>query len=73
MSDSSDEQPAAIEFRRCLYPALCTVRACRAQTTIIARSVDAGGRPMKQYELCGSHAEQVAVRERAKGRKVIKI
>jgi hypothetical protein len=40
---------------------------------MIARSVDAGGRPMKQYELCDVHAEQVATRERAKGRKVIKV
>jgi hypothetical protein len=40
---------------------------------MIARSVDAGGRPIKQYELCDVHAEQVAVRERAKGRKVMKV
>jgi hypothetical protein len=40
---------------------------------MIARSVDAGGRPMRQYELCDVHAEQVAVRERAKSRKVMKV
>jgi len=65
-----DEQPVEIELRRCLYPALCSARSCRAKATTIARSVDAGGRPMKQYELCYIHANQVAERERAKGRKV---
>jgi hypothetical protein len=40
---------------------------------MIARSVDAGGRPMRQYELCDVHAEQVAAREQAKGRKIIKM
>jgi hypothetical protein len=69
----SDDEPAAIELRRCLYPALCTVRACRAKATIIARSVDAGGRPMKQYELCDVHAEQVVARELANGRKIINV
>jgi hypothetical protein len=49
------------------------VSACRVKATIIARSVDAGGRPIKQYELCDVHADQVAARERAKGRKVIKV
>jgi hypothetical protein len=43
------------------------------QGNFIARSVDAGGRPMKQYEVCDVHAEQLAVRERGKGRKVIKV
>jgi hypothetical protein len=41
--------------------------------TIIARFAEAGGRLMRQYELCDVHAEQVAVRERAKGRQVIKV
>jgi hypothetical protein len=38
MSDNSDEQPAAIELRRCLYQVRCNVRACQAKATIIARS-----------------------------------
>ena len=41
------------------------------QSEQLARSVDAGGRPMRQYELCNSHAEQVAERERGKGRQII--
>jgi hypothetical protein len=68
-----DDEPAAIELRRRLYQVRCNVRTCQAKATMIARSVDAGGRPMKQYELCDVHAEQVATRERAKGRKVIKV
>jgi hypothetical protein len=68
-----DDEPAVIELRRCLYQVRCNVRACQAKATMIARSVDAGGRPMRQYEVCDVHAEQVATRERAKGRTVIKI
>jgi hypothetical protein len=41
---------------------------CRAKATTIARSVDAGGRPLRQYELCQAHAESVAERERDRGR-----
>jgi hypothetical protein len=67
-----DDEPAAIELRRCLYQVRCNVRTCQAKATMIA-PVDAGGRPMKQYELCDVHAEQVVIRERGKGRTVIKI
>jgi hypothetical protein len=73
MSGGSDDEPAAIELRRCLYRVRCNVRACHVNATMIARSVDAGGRPMRQYELCDVHGEQVARRERAKGRKVMKV
>jgi hypothetical protein len=47
----ADETPAAIELRACLYPAQCTVRTCRSKATVIARAVDAGGRPIRQYDL----------------------
>jgi len=62
-----------VGLRRCLYPALCSARSCRAKATTIARSVDAGGRPIKQYELCDMHADVVADRERAKGLKIINV
>jgi hypothetical protein len=65
-----DDEPAEIELSACHYSAPCRVRACRAQATIIARSVDAAGRPMRQYELCDVHADQVDARERRKWRKV---
>ena len=61
----------AIELWRCGYDAPCKVRTCRARATTIARSVDAGGRPIKQYELCAPHTESVAERERGRGREVV--
>ena len=38
---------------------------------MIAHSVDAGGRPHRQHELCQVHTEQVTERERAKGREIV--
>ena len=63
----------AIELWPCGYQALCKVRNCQAQATTIARAVDAGGRPIRQYELCASHAAQTAERERGRGRKIIRM
>jgi hypothetical protein len=37
-----------IELWPCRYDARCNVRNCRARATTIARSMDSGGRPMKQ-------------------------
>ena len=65
--------PPKSNLHRCLYPATCSAKNCRATATIIARSVGADGRPMKQYELCDVHADVVATRERAKGRKIIDV
>jgi hypothetical protein len=48
------------------------VKNCKGVATIIARSVDSGGRPFKQYELCSVHAEQVAEREKGRGREIVK-
>jgi hypothetical protein len=61
----------AIELWPCQYQAPCKVRNCRAKATTIARSVDAGGRPLRQYELCATHAEQIAERERGRGREIV--
>jgi hypothetical protein len=66
-----NNEPAEIELRRCLYPATCSAKNCRAIATIVDRSVDAGGRPMKQYEVCDMHADVVTTHERVKGRKII--
>jgi hypothetical protein len=33
------------------------------EATTIARHVEAGDRPIKEYELCAPHAESVAERE----------
>jgi hypothetical protein len=60
-----------IELSSCDYNAQCRVKNCKARATIIARSIDIGGRPDRQYELCAPHGEQVAVREQAKGREIV--
>ena len=61
-----------IELWPCRYDAPCRVKHCRSKATTIARSIDAGGRPERQYELCAIHAEQVLERERAKGREIVR-
>jgi hypothetical protein len=61
-----------IELWPCGYDARCNVRNCKAKATTLARSVDTGGRPMKQYELCAVHAEQVAQREKGRGREIVR-
>ena len=66
------DETKTIELWPCGYQAWCNVRNCKVKATTLARSVDAGGRPMKQYELCSVHAEQVAERERGKGREILK-
>jgi hypothetical protein len=66
------DETKAIELWPCGYDAGCNVRNCKAKATTLARSVDAGGRPMKQYELCGVHAEQVAEREKGRGREIVR-
>jgi hypothetical protein len=60
-----------IELWHCGYDARCKVRNCKAKATTLARSVDNHGRPLKQYELCVVHTEQVAKRERGKDRQVV--
>jgi thymidylate synthase len=60
-----------IELWPCGYQAQCRVKNCKAKATTIARSVDAGGRPHNQYELCTVHAGQIAERERAKGWQIV--
>jgi hypothetical protein len=60
----------AIELWLCGYSATCRARSCKARATTIARSVDTGGRPLKQYELCDAHARQITERERARGRNI---
>jgi hypothetical protein len=61
-----------IELWLCGYQAQCRAKNCRARATIVARSVDLIGHPIDQYELCAVHAEQVAERERAKGRGIVR-
>jgi hypothetical protein len=66
------DETAAIELWPCRYNAPCRTRKCGRRATTIARSIDAGGRPLIQQELCAVHAEQVAERERDRGREIIR-
>lgn len=59
-----------IEIAPCQYDALCSARGCSSAATLIARAVDSGGWPAKQYELCLSHSVYVARREKTR-RKVV--
>jgi hypothetical protein len=69
MADEAKE----IELLPCRYQAPCRVKNCHARATTIARTVDSIGRPLKQYGLCTPHAEQVAEREKSKGREILKL
>jgi hypothetical protein len=66
------DETKTIEFWPCRYDARCNVKNCKAKATMLARSVDSGGRPMKQYELCTVHAERVAEREQGRGREIVR-
>ena len=61
-----------IEFWPCGYYAPCKAHNCRLKATTIARSVDAHGRPLRQYALCSIHADQVAQREKLRGREIVR-
>ena len=61
-----------IELWPCGYDARCNVKNCKAKATTLARSVDAGGRPLRQYELCTIHAERISERERGRGREIVR-
>jgi hypothetical protein len=69
---SIDEYPVkTIELLPCRYRKECRAQNCKRTATIIARSFDSGGRPIRQYELCQQHADQVVEREKAKGREIV--
>ena len=61
-----------IELWPCGYQAPCQVKNWTVRATVIARAADSIGRPITQYELCAPHAKQVAERERAKEREIIR-
>jgi hypothetical protein len=61
-----------IELWPCRYEARCNVRNCKAKAATIARSTDNGGRPIKQYELYSIHADQIAQREKLRGREIVR-
>jgi hypothetical protein len=60
-----------IELLPCRYHIACRAKDCRRKATVIARSYDTGGRPLRQYELCQPHADQVVEREKGRGREIV--
>jgi hypothetical protein len=60
-----------IELLPCGYHKGCRVNNCKRRAIVIARSYDSGGRPLKQYELCQQHADQVVEREKGRGRDIV--
>jgi len=65
------DDPKTIELWPCRYDARGRAKNCGTKATTIARSIDAGGRPIRQYELCQVHAEQISERERGRGREIV--
>jgi hypothetical protein len=57
------EQPAILDIYRCAYSAPCRARGCRMRGILIALKCDAGGRPIRQIELCLDHTRVVMARE----------
>src|ERR1700756_558291 len=66
-NDCCPTRTKAIELWPCAYDAPCKFRNCRLRATTIARGIDAGGRPRRQYELRATHANRVAERVRSRG------
>ena len=66
------DETKTIELWPCGYQAPCKVKNRLNKATTIARSIDADGRPMRQYELCTAHAEQIAEREKGRGREIVR-
>lgn len=63
-----DPVPTAVQIGRCPYLAPCRVPRCTVRrATIVLRKIDAAGRPVRQIELRGRHAEAVITRERKRG------
>jgi len=60
-----------IEIGPCRHDAPCSARRCDASATVIARAFDAGGRPVRQYDLCSEHGLFIARREKSRGRSIV--
>jgi hypothetical protein len=67
LSPDFDPQPTAVRIYRCGYISPCKARGCLKHATQVAEKVDNAGRHVRQIELCGSHAQVVIARERARG------
>jgi hypothetical protein len=62
-------EPAArwLTILRCGYQSPCRAPRCLGSATTILRKAEASGRPLRQIDLCGAHADTVVARERVRG------
>jgi len=60
-------EPALLTILHCRYPIRCRAERCVSGAVTILRKSEASGRPLRQIELCISHAEIVIRRERHRG------
>jgi hypothetical protein len=67
----NDDAPAEVRIVRCGYDAKCKAKKCGPGASAIARYLDSMGRFLRQFELCGAHADRLAVRDTARGVAVI--
>jgi hypothetical protein len=51
---------SVIEIWPCRYSSHCRTIRCRERVTVVARYLDAQGRPLRQVELCQQHAGELA-------------
>jgi hypothetical protein len=62
----SDPAPAEVRIERFFYEAQCRARQCNRRGKFVARYLDSMGRFLRQFELCGHHAERLVVRDRSR-------
>ena len=62
-----DSQPALLTIIRCGYVVRCRAGRCISGAATILRKSEASGRPLRQIDLCTSHAEVVILREQRRG------
>ena len=60
-----DPAPRTLRIHRCKYVSKCKARRCQERATLVAEKVDAGGRHIRQIELCLIHCAVVIKRERS--------
>jgi hypothetical protein len=62
-----DEKPHEVRIERLYYVAKCRARRCSQPGPFLARYLDSMGRFLRQFELCGPHADRLAVRDKERG------
>ena len=62
--------PTTLRIHRCRCVSRCKKPGCQERATLIAEKTDAGGRRLRQIELCTRPCDIVVARERARGLKM---